>query len=77
MRGVAFVKVLGPKLKDAGVKLIALHCGCFGTSTTCASTCTSGDGYDYGHWLAKDAAAWAAVDIGGQPRGADRGHRNG
>jgi O-glycosyl hydrolase len=22
-----------------------------------------GNGYDYGHWLAKDATAWAAVDI--------------
>ena len=92
---VAFVKVLGPKLKTAGVKLIApeasewihlwsntsatgstvsghpnssdpLKCGCFGnspTTTGCASTCTSGGGYDYGHWLAKDATAWAAVDI--------------
>jgi len=89
---VAFVNVLGPKLKAAGVKLIApepsewvhlwsntsatgstvsghpnssdpLKCGCFGTSTSCAATCTSGDGYDYGHWLAKDATAWAAIDI--------------
>ena len=25
--------------------------------------CDAGDGYDYGHWLAKDPAAWAAVDI--------------
>jgi glucuronoarabinoxylan endo-1,4-beta-xylanase len=43
-----------------------LKCGCFGntpTTTGCASKCTSGDGYDYGHWLAKDTAAWAAIDI--------------
>jgi glucuronoarabinoxylan endo-1,4-beta-xylanase len=91
---VTFVKALGPKLKAAGVKLIApepsewihlwsntsatgstvsghpnssdpLKCGCFGNSPTtgCAMTCEQGNGYDYGHWLAKDAAAWAAVDI--------------
>ena len=92
---VAWVKVLGPKLKAAGVKLIApepsewihlwsntsatgstvsghpnssdpLKCGCFGnspTTTGCSSTCTSGGGYDYGHWLAKDPTAWAAIDI--------------
>jgi glucuronoarabinoxylan endo-1,4-beta-xylanase len=89
---VAFVKVLGPKLEAAGIKLIApetqewihlwsntsatgstvashpnssdpLKCGCFGTSTSCATTCTQGNGYDYGHWLASDATAWAAIDI--------------
>ena len=92
---VAWVKALGPKLKAAGVKLMApepsewihlwsntsatgstiashpnssdpLGCGCFGndpTTTGCASKCTTGGGYDYGHWLAKDATAWAAVDI--------------
>jgi len=89
---VAFVKVLGPKLKAAGVKLISpeasewihiwsntsavgstvtshpnssdpLKCGCFGTSTSCSSACASGGGYDYGHYLYKDSAAWAAVDI--------------
>ena len=41
-------------------------CGCFGntpTTTGCASTCAEGNGYDYGHWLAKDTTAWAAVDI--------------
>ncbi len=27
--------------------------------------CDQGDGYDYGHWLAKDPDAWAAVDIFG------------
>ena len=43
-----------------------LKCGCFGnspTTTGCATSCTMGNGYDYGHWLAKDATAWAAVDI--------------
>jgi len=92
---VAFVKALGPKMKTAGVKLMApepsewihlwsntsatgstvsghpnssdpLKCGCFGNdpvTTGCASTCTSGGGYDYGHWLFKDSTAWDAVDI--------------
>ncbi|MFL5306122.1 MAG: hypothetical protein ACJ8F1_12965 [Polyangia bacterium] len=92
---VNFVKVLGPKLKANGVKLMApepsewihlwsnasatgstisshvnssdpLGCGCFSnspTTTGCASKCSTGDGYDYGHFLAKDATAWAAVDI--------------
>ena len=43
-----------------------LGCGCFGntpTTTGCASKCTTGGGYDYGHWLAKDATAWPLVDI--------------
>jgi len=84
---VNFVKVAGPKLKAAGVKMIApeasewnhlwsnvsagpdsagknssdpLKCG-FPPSTTGA--CTTGGGYDYGHYLAKDATAWAAIDI--------------
>jgi O-glycosyl hydrolase len=92
---VAWVKVLGPKLKTAGVKLIApepsewihlwsnasatgstvsghpnssdpLKCGCFSntpTTTGCASKCATGDGYDYGHFLAKDATAWGLIDI--------------
>ena len=89
---VAFVKVLGPKLKAIGVKLISpeasewihiwsntsavgstvashpnssdpLKCGCFGTSTDCSASCASGGGYDYGHYLYKDSAAWAALDI--------------
>jgi glucuronoarabinoxylan endo-1,4-beta-xylanase len=33
------------------------------TAAKCSSTCTSGGGYDYGHWLAKDADAWKAFDI--------------
>ena len=90
---VAFVKVLGPKLKTAGVKLLApeasewlhfwsnvsatgstvsshrdssdpLKCGCFvGKTTACSSTCISGGGYDYGHWLYKDMTAWGLIDI--------------
>ncbi len=84
---VAFVKVAAPKLKAAGIKVIApepsewvhlwsntsatgsqpsnlnssdpLNCGFPATSATCAS----GGGYDYGHYLFKDATAWAAVDI--------------
>ena len=92
---VAWVKVLGPKLKANGVKLLApepsewihlwsntsatgstiashpnssdpLNCGCFGNdpvTTGCASTCAQGNGYDYGHWLAKDTTAWGLVDL--------------
>ena len=33
------------------------------TTTGCASTCATGNGYDYGHWLAKDATAWGLIDI--------------
>ena len=42
-----------------------LKCACFPDKNTngCASNCTMGNGYDYGHWLAKDATAWAAFDI--------------
>jgi len=45
-----------------------LKCGCFGNSTSasttsCAATCSMGNGYDYGHFMAKDADAWKAVDI--------------
>ena len=43
-----------------------LKCGCFAndaTTTGCASTCAQGNGYDYGHWLAKDATAWPLIDI--------------
>jgi glucuronoarabinoxylan endo-1,4-beta-xylanase len=83
---VAFIKVVGPMLKQAGVKLIApeasewnhlwsnesagpnpgghnssdpLKCG-FPPSN---AACDTGGGYDYGHYLAKDAEAWAALDI--------------
>jgi glucuronoarabinoxylan endo-1,4-beta-xylanase len=83
---VAFIKVVGPMLKEAGVKLIApeasewnhlwsnvsagpnptgknssdpLKCG-FPPSN---AACETGGGYDYGHYLAKDAEAWAALDI--------------
>ena len=47
-----------------------LGCGCFSNDisdaaalATCESTCAAGGGYDYGHWMAEDAAAWSAVDI--------------
>jgi len=43
-----------------------LGCGCFSntpTTTGCASKCATGSGYDYGHFLAKDATAWDAIDI--------------
>src|SRR6185437_3494029 len=42
-----------------------LGCGCFPDKNTnsCASKCSSGMGYDYGHYLAKDTAAWADFDI--------------
>jgi len=84
---VAFVKVVGPKLKANNVKVIApeasewihtwsnvsgccsdpgkknssdpLKCG-FPPSN---AACDMGNGYDYGHYLAKDATAWAAFDI--------------
>jgi O-glycosyl hydrolase len=81
---VAFLKVVGPKLKAVGVKLIGpeasewlhawsndsaccsvggkessdpLNCGFPGTQ------CAEGEGYDYGHAIYKDSAAWAALDI--------------
>ena len=92
---VNFLKVLGPKMKSAGVKLLApepsewlhlwsntsatgstvsnhpnssdpLKCGCFGNdpvSTGCASNCSTGGGYDYGHFMAKDADVWGSIDI--------------
>jgi glucuronoarabinoxylan endo-1,4-beta-xylanase len=83
---VAWVKVAGPKLQAAGVKVIApeasewnhqwsnvsagpdvsgknssdpLACG-FPPSN---AACNTGGGYDYGHYMAKDATAWAAFDI--------------
>ena len=43
-----------------------LGCGCFSndpTTTGCASKCSQGNGYDYGHYLAADATAWPLVDI--------------
>ena len=44
-----------------------LKCGCFGmgltSTTTCASTCSTGGGYDYGHYLAADTTAWGDLDI--------------
>jgi glucuronoarabinoxylan endo-1,4-beta-xylanase len=46
-----------------------LKCGCFGmtidtaTAAKCASTCSQGNGYDYGHYMAADSTAWGYVDI--------------
>ena len=46
-----------------------LKCGCYSNTidATVAATCkcADGDGYNYGHWLAKDPAAWSAFDIMG------------
>ncbi len=45
------------------------ECGCYANEITeeaaaqCAQKCKSGDGYDYGHWLAADEDAWDAFDI--------------
>jgi glucuronoarabinoxylan endo-1,4-beta-xylanase len=33
------------------------------TAAKCASKCTTGDGYDYGHFMAADSEAWSAFDI--------------
>jgi len=42
-----------------------LKCGCYPDKNTtgCASTCMTGGGYDYGHYLAADTAAWGDFDI--------------
>lgn len=47
-----------------------LGCGCYSNdinNTTelakCLQKCRDGDGYDYGHWLAKDTVAWNSFDI--------------
>lgn len=46
-----------------------LKCGCYSNAidpavaATCK--CADGDGYNYGHWLAKDPDAWSAFDIMG------------
>ena len=46
-----------------------LDCGCYSNTidpakeATCQ--CADGDGYNYGHWLAKDPDAWSAFDIMG------------
>ena len=71
---VAFIKVLGPKLQAAGVKLIAPEPSQWLRLWTNRSACCSVpsnlpspdplDGkYDYGHVLSKDATAWGFVDI--------------
>ncbi len=42
-----------------------LKCGCFPDKNTnsCASSCSNGGGYDYGHVMAADSTAWGAFDI--------------
>ncbi len=42
-----------------------LKCGCFTDKNTnnCAAACSTGGGYDYGHYLAKNATAWGYIDI--------------
>ena len=47
-----------------------LGCGCFSNDINdsaalkkCNQKCFEGDGYDYGHWLAKDTEAWNSFDI--------------
>jgi O-glycosyl hydrolase len=47
-----------------------LGCGCFSNDVNdaaelakCKQACLNGDGYDYGHWLAKDTASWNSFDI--------------
>jgi O-glycosyl hydrolase len=47
-----------------------LGCGCWSNNINdsaelkkCKQECLNGDGYDYGHWLAKDTAAWNSFDI--------------
>ncbi len=46
-----------------------MKCGCFSNTitadkeATCAQNCLDGNGYDYGHWLWKDQAAWSSFDI--------------
>jgi glucuronoarabinoxylan endo-1,4-beta-xylanase len=43
-----------------------LDCNCYSNTineTGCAQTCIDGNGYNYGHWLWADQAAWNAFDI--------------
>jgi O-glycosyl hydrolase len=55
-----------------------LNCGCFvsnssnpgstcstAAAVTCATACTTGNGYDYGHNLHADSTAWGLLDIVG------------
>ncbi|MBN1756738.1 MAG: hypothetical protein JW863_00380 [Chitinispirillaceae bacterium] len=59
-----------PGAPNGGYKSVdPLGCGCWSNDITeaamaqCAAKCNNGDGYDYGHWLAKDEDAWNAIDI--------------
>ncbi len=67
---VAFLKVVGPKLRAASPTLKVMtpevrQWGRFWTNNSGAGSTDplNGQGYDYGHALAKDAAAWPQVDI--------------
>lgn len=65
---VAFAKMAGPKLKAAGVKVMAPETAEWNHLWTNNSAPGSSDplkgvGYDYGHALYKDATAWANIDI--------------
>jgi glucuronoarabinoxylan endo-1,4-beta-xylanase len=84
---VAFLKVAGPKLQAAGIKVIGPEASewIHNWSNTSASgsepsnknssdplkcgfpatMCAAGKGYDYGHAIFADKAAWAALDIMG------------
>jgi len=69
----------GVGIPDAGYESSdPLNCNCFANTIdpavadTCAAPCKNGAagelasaGYDYGHWLASDPAAWSAFDIMG------------
>jgi glucuronoarabinoxylan endo-1,4-beta-xylanase len=72
---VAFMKVVGPKLKAAGVKMIGPEASEWLHVWSNESACCSepggkpssdplrGMGYDYGHAIHNDPTAWAALDI--------------
>jgi glucuronoarabinoxylan endo-1,4-beta-xylanase len=65
---VAFAKVAAPKLKAAGIKVIAPEPAEWNHLWTNNSAAGStdplkGTGYDYGHALYKDTVAWNAIDI--------------
>ena len=59
-----------PGAPNGGYKSVdPLGCGCWSNDITeeamaqCTEECKKGNGYDYGHWLAKDEDAWNAIDI--------------
>ena len=68
---VAFIKVLGPKLRDLSPQVLviapeATEWGRLWTNQSASGASDPLDGrYDYGHALAKDLDAWVQVDIVG------------